>query len=68
LVVLFVVRQPDVEVAVVNTGPPVPVRVLWADGTHIATMNVPAGTHIPRSLEIEHDPSEVAKAADAPTE
>src|SRR6516165_6175143 len=25
-------RQPDVEVAVTNSGPPVPVKIFWADG------------------------------------
>ena len=49
-------RQPDVEVAVANAGPPRSVDVKWADGTHIATMMLPAGAHIPRPLEIEHDP------------
>jgi hypothetical protein len=59
-------RQPDVEVAINNNaGPPVPVAVRWADGTHIATMKVPAGTHIPRPLEIEHDPAEFTKSTDA---
>jgi hypothetical protein len=48
-------RQPDVEVAVNNIGPPVRMRFHWGDGTHIATVEYPAGTRIPPPLEIEHD-------------
>jgi hypothetical protein len=51
-------RQPDVEVAVVNSGPPVRCNILWGDGSRIATVEYPAGTRLPRPLEIEHDPRE----------
>jgi hypothetical protein len=51
-------RQPDVEVAVNNSGPPVRCRILWGDGTHVATVEYPGGTRLPRPLEIEHDPVE----------
>jgi hypothetical protein len=48
-------RQPDVEVSVTNSGPPVPVKIFWGGGEHIATMNVPAGTRIPGPPLIEHE-------------
>jgi hypothetical protein len=51
-------RQPDVEVAVASSGPPVRCRILWGDGSHVATVEYPAGTLLPRPLEIEHDPVE----------
>jgi hypothetical protein len=51
-------RQPDVEVTVANSGPPVSMQFKWADGTHVGTVEYPAGTRIPRPLEIEHDPGE----------
>jgi hypothetical protein len=47
-------RQPDVEVAVNNSGPPVRVAIHWADGQKIGEYEYPAGTRIPRALEIEH--------------
>jgi hypothetical protein len=56
-------RQPDAEVTVVNNGPPVSVNFSWGDGTKVATMSVPAGTHIPRSL-IEHDSDAPPPAAE----
>jgi hypothetical protein len=57
-------RQPDVEVAVANSGPPVRVDFRWGDGTHVATVEYPAGTRIPRPLEIEHDPRDGAVAVE----
>jgi hypothetical protein len=60
----FAPARRGVEVTVNNAGPPVPVAVRWADGTHIATMMVSSGTRIPPPLEIEHDPAEVAKSKD----
>jgi hypothetical protein len=59
-------RQPDVEVAVTNSGPPVRCRILWGDGSHVATVEYPAGTRLPRPLEIEHDP--VAAVEEKPGE
>jgi hypothetical protein len=59
-------RQPDVEVAVNNSGPPVHVDFRWGDGTHVATVEYPAGTLLPRPLEIEHDP--VAAVEEKPGE
>jgi hypothetical protein len=53
-------RQPDVEVSVDASGPPVPLKVLWGNGEHVATMMVPAGTRAPRPLEVEHDDSQRA--------
>jgi hypothetical protein len=62
-------RQPDVEVAVNNSGPPVRMRFHWADGIHVATLDYPAGTRIPRPLEIEHDPRDgVAAVEEKPGE
>jgi hypothetical protein len=54
-------RQPDVEVTVNNSGPPISCKVLWGDGSHIATMSLPAGTRIPRPLEIERDPGDAVE-------
>jgi hypothetical protein len=59
-------RQPDVEVAVNNSGPPVRVGFRWAEGTHVATVEYPAGTRIPRRLEIEHDPRDAVAAVEKP--
>ena len=62
-------RQPDVEVAVANSGPPVRVAFRWGDGTHVATVEYPAGTLLPRPLEIEHDPRDgVAAVEEKPGE
>jgi hypothetical protein len=63
-------RQPDVEVTVNNDrGPPVRMQFKWLDGTHIGTVNYPAGTRIPRPLELEHSPREDDKAStDEPAE
>jgi hypothetical protein len=57
-------RQPDVEVAVANSGPPVRVAFRWGDGTHVATIDYPGGTRIPRPLEIEHDPRDGVAAVE----
>jgi hypothetical protein len=57
-------RQPDVEVAVNNAGPPVRVGIMWNDG-RIATVEYPNGTQIPRPLELEHhDPARARIVAD----
>jgi hypothetical protein len=57
-------RQPDVEVAVADSGPPVRCRILWGDGTPVATVEYPAGTRLPRPIEIEHDPRDGVAAVD----
>jgi hypothetical protein len=59
-------RQPDVEITVDNSGPPVRVGVCWADGEKVATMTLPAGTRIPRPLEIEHDERAIDAASPEP--
>jgi hypothetical protein len=51
-------RQPDVEVVINDNRPPSSVNIRWGDGTHVATMMLPAGAHIPWPIEIEHDDSE----------
>jgi hypothetical protein len=62
-------RQPDVEVAVASNGPPVRCNILWGDGSRIATVEYPAGTLLPRPLEIEHDPRDgVAAVEEKPGE
>jgi hypothetical protein len=61
-------RMPDVAVDVnVATGPPVRCHIQWADGTRLATIDYPAGTKIPRPLEIEHDPA-MARRVDSAAE
>jgi hypothetical protein len=58
-------RQPDVEVAVEASGPPVRCRFLWGDGSRVAMIDYPAGTVIPRTLEIEHhDPRRARVVSD----
>jgi hypothetical protein len=58
-------RQPDVAVDVnVATGPPVRCHFQWADGTHIGAIDYPAGTKIPRPLEIEHQDPARARLVD----
>jgi hypothetical protein len=48
-------RQPDVEVAVESSGPPVRCHFHWGDGSRVATVDYPAGTVIPKPREIEYD-------------
>jgi hypothetical protein len=60
-------RQPDMEVTVNNSGPPVRVAIHWADGQKIGEYEYPAGTRIPQPL-IEHDPAEVVEPTVKPAE
>jgi hypothetical protein len=58
-------RQPDVEVQVDSSGPPIRAIIRWGDGTKIAEVDFPSDTVFPQRPLIEHeDPARARRGKD----